>query len=69
MKCYICAQQGEDSDAVAICVVCGMGVCMDHVIREEVETWEGGYPFPSKRLPEKIPRMLCPECISVYRKA
>jgi hypothetical protein len=69
MKCYLCALQGEDTDAVATCVVCGMGVCMDHVIREEVETWEGGYPFPAKKLPKKIPRMLCPECVGVYRKA
>ncbi|MEN6293464.1 MAG: DUF2180 family protein, partial [Methanobacterium sp.] len=42
----MCALEGKDSDAVAICIVCGMGLCMDHVIREDVEIWEGGFPFP-----------------------
>lgn len=60
MKCYICAQQGKDSDAVAACVVCGMGVCMDHVVREEVETWEGGYPFPAKKTPKEDPQDALP---------
>jgi hypothetical protein len=68
MKCYVCAQEGRDTDAVAICIVCGMGVCMEHLVREEVEVWEGGYPFPSKKLKGKIPRILCQVCYSVYEK-
>jgi len=59
MKYYVCAREGVDSDAVAACIVCGMGTCMKHTIRKEVETWEGGYPFPARKLPKKIPRMLC----------
>ena len=62
MKCYVCAKMGKSTDAVAICIVCGMGTCMDHTIRREVEVWEGGYPFPAKKLRKKIPRMLCPDC-------
>jgi len=62
MKCYICAREGRSSDAVAICIVCGMGLCREHAIREELEMWEGGYPFPAKRAKAKIPRTLCPEC-------
>lgn len=46
MKCYMCALDGKDSDAVAICVVCGMGLCMDHVIREEIESGREVSPFP-----------------------
>jgi len=62
MKCYICKEQGMDTDAVAICIVCGMGVCMDHLVREEIELWEGGYPFPAKKLKKTIPRILCTIC-------
>ncbi|MCP1662018.1 hypothetical protein J2T61_000689 [Methanocalculus sp. AMF5] len=67
MKCYICAEQGKDTDAVAICIVCGMGVCMDHAIREEIEKWEGGYPFPAKKLKLSIPRILCPPCYNAMK--
>ena len=62
MKCYICAEQGKDTEAVAICIVCGMGLCMKHAIREEQEVWEGGYPFPSKKVSKTLPRILCPYC-------
>lgn len=40
MKCYICAQMGKSTDAVAICIICGMGTCMEHTIRREVDVWE-----------------------------
>ncbi len=33
MKCYVCAKEGKDSDAVAACIACGMGTCMKHTIR------------------------------------
>ncbi len=68
MKCYICAKMGKSTDAVASCIVCGMGTCMEHTIRKEVDVWEGGYPFPSKKLGRKFPRMLCPDCNAVYEK-
>jgi hypothetical protein len=66
MKCYICAEKGKDSDAVAICIVCGMGVCMEHAMREDTENWEGGYPFPAKKLKKNIPRILCPPCYKAF---
>jgi hypothetical protein len=62
MKCYVCAKEGKSSDAVAICIVCGMGTCMEHTIRRDMEMWEGGYPFPVKKLSKTMPRMLCPDC-------
>ena len=68
MKCYVCAREGKDTDAVAICIVCGMGVCMEHLVREEVEIWEGGYPFPSKKLKKTVPRILCQICYDAYQK-
>ena len=67
MKCYICAQEGRDSDAVAACIACGMGVCMTHVRREEVELIEGGDPVPARTKLKTLPRMLCPPCFEAYR--
>ncbi|MBO8182836.1 MAG: DUF2180 family protein [Archaeoglobus sp.] len=68
MKCYICKEQGKDTDAVAICIVCGMGLCVNHLVREEIEIWEGGYPFPARKLEKTIPRILCPMCYETYKK-
>ncbi|GAB4314167.1 MAG: DUF2180 family protein [Methanobacteriaceae archaeon] len=68
MKCYICAELGKDTDAVAICIVCGMGLCMDHAVRQEVEIWEGGYPFPSEKLEKTLPRILCPPCYEAFKE-
>jgi len=67
MKCYVCALEGKDSNAVAICIVCGMGLCMDHLVREDVEIWEGGFPFPSKKQETPLPKILCEECYKVYQ--
>lgn len=65
MKCYVCAKLGVDKDAVAICIVCGMGLCMGHAIKQElvvrdVVNWGLGeeridYPLP-------LPRFVCAEC-------
>ncbi|RLI75603.1 hypothetical protein DRO97_02925 [Archaeoglobales archaeon] len=68
MKCYICAEEGKETDAVAICIVCGMGLCMDHLVREEMEVWKGDYPFPSKKLKKTIPRIVCQVCYSAYKE-
>lgn len=62
MKCYVCAHLGDETEAVAICIVCGMALCKEHVIREDVDMWEGGYPLPPQKLKKKLPRVLCPEC-------
>ncbi len=67
MKCYMCALEGKDSDAVAICIVCGMGLCMDHVIRNDIDVWVGGFPLPSKKLENRMPKMLCEWCYEAYK--
>ena len=36
MKCYVCAKQGVDEEAVAICIICGMGLCLGHAFKEEL---------------------------------
>lgn len=30
MKCYVDAKVGVDKEAVATCVICGKGLCMEH---------------------------------------
>ena len=62
MKCYICALEGKDTEAVAVCQVCGMGVCFEHLVREEIEIYEGGFPFPTKESAKPLPRILCDWC-------
>jgi hypothetical protein len=62
MKCYINEKEGKERDAVAVCVSCGMGTCMQHTVRREVEVWEGRYPLPSRKLPKKMPRMFYLDC-------
>jgi hypothetical protein len=36
MKCYECIKMGTYADAVALCTICGMGLCMEHAIRENL---------------------------------
>lgn len=43
MKCYECAKTGKETDTVAVCIICGRGVCKDHLVREETPVWEGEY--------------------------
>ncbi|HOU28099.1 MAG TPA: DUF2180 family protein [Thermoleophilia bacterium] len=65
MECYVCARAGKKTAAVGVCIVCGMGLCMEHALREDVEVWEGGYPFPSQKAKKPLPRILCAECKEV----
>jgi hypothetical protein len=63
--CYICDQAGTRTDAVAVCIVCGMALCKDHLIREELPVWERlhtGLGEPRRVLPERLPRFLCRDC-------
>ena len=66
MKCYVCEKMGIDREAYGVCIVCGMGLCSEHMVRSDVETFEGGYPFPSRKLKKPIPRILCPECAAAF---
>lgn len=43
MKCYECAKNGKESDVLGICIVCGRGVCKDHLMREKIPKWDGEY--------------------------
>jgi hypothetical protein len=74
MKCYQCAEEGKDTDAVAICIVCGMGVCKDHSIKDEISFWEAQFMSSDLSpeggrfsLPKSIPRILCTLCYEALR--
>ncbi|HBY95710.1 MAG: DUF2180 family protein [Ardenticatenaceae bacterium] len=36
MNCYTCIKEGVTMDAVAVCAICGMGLCLDHAIEREI---------------------------------
>ena len=72
MICYVCAQSGSQSQAVAICIVCGMALCTEHLVREELPVWEKlhtGLATTRQELPEKLPRFLCQECYRALHQA
>ncbi len=62
LKCYLCAKMGKDTDAVAACIVCGMGVCMEHSIYEPTPVWKGDYPVRLEKDIENMRRILCQPC-------
>lgn len=65
MICYVCDGQGKKADAVAVCIVCGMAVCREHVVREELAVWQQvhtGMGQMRQELPVRLPRILCPAC-------
>jgi hypothetical protein len=65
MKCYVCAKQGRDEAAVAICIVCGMGLCMDHALKDELmvrDIVDWGIGEERIEYPHTLPRFVCPEC-------
>ncbi len=65
MKCYVCAKLGRDEPAVAVCIVCGMGICMEHAIKENLmvrDIVDWGIGEERIEYPHKLPRFICPEC-------
>lgn len=65
LKCYQCAEEGKTEEAVAACIMCGMGLCMEHTVRVDLPIWEGKYPAPVKNLKIGLPRILCNYCKDV----
>ncbi len=56
-------EEGKDSEAVAICIVCGKGLCMDHTRRMDLPIRGATYPAPAKVLKKELPRIVCNYCI------
>lgn len=52
MNCFVCAKEERTSAAVAVCAVCGMGLCMEHahertVARERHPSGWGEFQTPT----------------------
>ena len=71
MNCYVCNKLGKAEPAVAICIVCGMALCPEHLVREELPVWadvNAGMGTTRHKLPETLPRILCAECHSALHQ-
>lgn len=65
MNCFICAQDKKETTAVAVCLTCGMGVCQEHLVREEITIEDVKTSAFSKQKiirAENLPRILCKPC-------
>lgn len=63
MNCYDCLPKAETS--VAVCQLCGKGLCSNHVMRYERQVQQvDSASLGLRKLPtgKAIPRMLCREC-------
>lgn len=61
MKCYVCAKDEKSSEAVAVCIICGMGLCMDHAIEKNVPLVQRTSGWAAK----EVLHILCPECAKI----
>jgi len=62
MKCYDCMEDGKDTEAVSVCIVCGKGLCMEHTKIMELPVTSGEYP-DFKVCHKGLPRMMCNYCV------
>ncbi len=58
MNCYQCAKEGKKMEAVAVCTVCGMAVCMGHAHEREVQVTQRVSGWGSKTAMQ----VLCERC-------
>ncbi len=62
MKCYDCMEEGKDTYATSMCILCGKGLCTEHskVLELPVSV---GMPPKVERLPKGLPRHMCIYCL------
>ena len=63
MDCYDCAS--EPTPAVAICHLCGKGLCRQHCVPQTLPVFEhvpSGMAAQVRPTGKRLPRMLCMEC-------
>ncbi|WP_078662268.1 DUF2180 family protein [Streptomyces bicolor] len=68
MNCYECVQQGRASEAVAVCRLCGAGVCADHVHSETIQVREPAQPGKVIH-DQRARRLTCPVCRAAEESA
>ena len=65
MNCFMCAQEAKETTALAVCITCGMGICQEHLIREDLPIEDvKNFGFSTQKIVhvEKLPRILCKPC-------
>ncbi|MCS3923460.1 DUF2180 family protein [Methanosalsum natronophilum] len=62
MKCYECIESKKQTEAVSVCIICGMGLCMDHIKVLEIPVSTGKYP-EFKECTKPLPRFTCNDCL------
>ncbi len=55
MKCFEHAKKGQTREAVGVCMNCGAGLCMEHVVENVINT----------RSNQEERRILCQTCAEV----
>ncbi|MHB8995565.1 MAG: DUF2180 family protein [Armatimonadota bacterium] len=63
MNCYDC--HPRPTPAVAVCQLCGKGLCTEHCVRQErpvLEHVPSGMTAQIRRTGRSLPRMVCQEC-------
>ncbi len=64
MQCYIDAKDGTTREAVAVCAECGAGLCLHHLVDEEMPK---AAPPGLSGAPERGRLILCEECAEIRR--
>lgn len=70
MHCYDCLP--EEVQAVAVCCLCGKGVCGKHCLRQErvvLQPVSSGMAAQVRRAARNLPRMVCTECAAAVGTA
>jgi hypothetical protein len=63
VKCYIHASGGSSEEAVAICIICGMGVCLEHAVERDLPVHR---PAGLAGYPERAMLILCQRDAQVH---
>ncbi|SDM14097.1 Uncharacterized protein SAMN05660860_01894 [Geoalkalibacter ferrihydriticus] len=61
MNCYSCAKKNHIIEAVAVCSVCGKGLCLDHAVERELPLVQR----VSGWLDQSLVHILCADCARV----
>ncbi|AJF07525.1 DUF2180 family protein [Geoalkalibacter subterraneus] len=61
MNCYPCARENKETPAVAVCSVCGKGLCLEHTVERELPLVQR----VSGWVDQSLIHLLCAECAEV----
>ena len=61
MNCYPCAKESAASEAVAVCSVCGKGLCLQHAVERDLPLVQR----VSGWVDQSLVHILCRQCAEV----